>query len=74
MALKYNEHYAGINVWNFWLSSSINEASSEVLEGLRKLEYRGYDSAGLAAIFPGHEEDLLRLRGLRDMFLTWFQG
>ena len=25
-----------------------------VLEGLRKLEYRGYDSAGLAAIFPRH--------------------
>ena len=25
-----------------------------VLEGLRKLEYRGYDSAGLAAIFPSH--------------------
>ena len=28
-----------------------NEAANEVLEGLRKLEYRGYDSAGLAAIF-----------------------
>ncbi len=27
------------------------DAASEVLEGLRKLEYRGYDSAGLAAIF-----------------------
>ena len=39
----------------FGCISSINEASSEVLEGLRKLEYRGYDSAGLAAIFPGHE-------------------
>lgn len=31
------------------------EASKHVLEGLRKLEYRGYDSAGLAAIFPQHE-------------------
>lgn len=31
------------------------DAASNVLEGLRKLEYRGYDSAGLAAIFP--EED-----------------
>jgi len=30
------------------------DASSHVLEGLRKLEYRGYDSAGLAAIFPQH--------------------
>ncbi len=27
-------------------------AASRVLEGLRKLEYRGYDSAGLAALFP----------------------
>ena len=31
------------------------EASINVLEGLRKLEYRGYDSAGLAAIFPQHK-------------------
>ena len=31
------------------------EASKHVLEGLRKLEYRGYDSAGLAAIFSHHE-------------------
>ena len=31
------------------------DAANQVLEGLRKLEYRGYDSAGLAAIFPGHE-------------------
>ena len=28
-----------------------NDAAGIVLEGLRKLEYRGYDSAGLAAIF-----------------------
>lgn len=28
------------------------DASTLVLEGLRKLEYRGYDSAGLAALFP----------------------
>ena len=28
------------------------DASVRVLEGLRKLEYRGYDSAGLAALFP----------------------
>lgn len=30
-------------------------ASEKVLEGLRKLEYRGYDSAGLAAIFPEND-------------------
>ena len=32
-----------------------NDAAAVVLEGLRKLEYRGYDSAGLAAIFPKHQ-------------------
>ena len=30
-------------------------AANDVLEGLRKLEYRGYDSAGLAALFPKHK-------------------
>ena len=29
-----------------------DDAASKVLEGLRRLEYRGYDSAGLAALFP----------------------
>ena len=31
-----------------------DDAAGLTLEGLRKLEYRGYDSAGLAAIFPQH--------------------
>jgi len=31
------------------------DAAGKVLEGLRKLEYRGYDSAGLAAIFTDHK-------------------
>ena len=31
-----------------------------LMEGLRRLEYRGYDSAGLAVLKPGH--DLARLR------------
>ena len=35
-----------------------NEAASKVLEGLRKLEYRGYDSAGLAAIFSEHDRTI----------------
>ena len=30
-----------------------------LLEGLRKLEYRGYDSAGLAVL---HDDSLIRLR------------
>ncbi len=32
------------------------DAASNVLEGLRKLEYRGYDSAGLAALFSDYEQ------------------
>ena len=35
-----------------------NDASARVLEGLRKLEYRGYDSAGLAAIFSDNEDPI----------------
>ena len=34
------------------------DASARVLEGLRKLEYRGYDSAGLAAIFSENEDPI----------------
>ena len=30
-----------------------DDASGKVLEGLRKLEYRGYDSAGIATILNG---------------------
>ena len=32
-----------------------DEAADKVLTGLRKLEYRGYDSAGLAALFSGQK-------------------
>ena len=32
-----------------------HNAAVKVLDGLRKLEYRGYDSAGLAAIFTNHK-------------------
>lgn len=35
-----------------------NDAAMQVLEGLRKLEYRGYDSAGLAAIFPKNGDEI----------------
>jgi len=28
-------------------------ASKLVIEGLKKLEYRGYDSAGIASVFEG---------------------
>lgn len=39
-----------------------NDAASKVLEGLRKLEYRGYDSAGLAAIFPDNDRPIVTER------------
>ena len=29
-----------------------DDAAAKTLDGLMKLEYRGYDSAGLAAIIP----------------------
>ena len=38
------------------------EAANRVLEGLRKLEYRGYDSAGLAAQFPGENQPIMTER------------
>ena len=34
------------------------DAASKVLDGLRKLEYRGYDSAGLAAIFSNNDAQI----------------
>jgi len=38
------------------------DAANRVLEGLRKLEYRGYDSAGLAAQFPGKNQPMMTER------------
>ena len=31
----------------------LQEATPVVLEGLKRLEYRGYDSAGIAVVGPG---------------------
>src|SRR5271166_2824876 len=33
-----------------------DEAAGEILEALRRLEYRGYDSAGIATLVAGHIE------------------
>src|SRR5579875_1354109 len=38
------------------------DISFEVLSGLRRLEYRGYDSAGLA-VLNGHGMDVLKKAG-----------
>ena len=34
-----------------------DDAAMRTLEGLRRLEYRGYDSAGLAALFDTSDKD-----------------
>jgi glutamine---fructose-6-phosphate transaminase (isomerizing) len=39
------------------------EALPVLMEGLRRLEYRGYDSAGVALITPGGELEILRAAG-----------
>jgi glutamine---fructose-6-phosphate transaminase (isomerizing) len=39
-----------------------------ILDGLRKLEYRGYDSAGIAVVDEGHQLDIRRAEGkLRNL-------
>lgn len=39
-----------------------------IIEGLRKLEYRGYDSAGIAVVNEGHELSIRRAEGkLRNL-------
>ena len=52
VVLKY-KRLSPENMCGIYGCLAIN-ASAQVLEGLRKLEYRGYDSAGLAALFPEH--------------------
>ena len=34
-----------------------DDAAMRTLEGLRRLEYRGYDSAGLAALFDAYDRN-----------------
>ncbi|MFN2596831.1 MAG: glutamine--fructose-6-phosphate transaminase (isomerizing), partial [Pyrinomonadaceae bacterium] len=39
-----------------------------IIDGLRKLEYRGYDSAGIAVVDEGHQLDIRRAEGkLRNL-------
>ena len=39
------------------------QAAPVLLDGLRKLEYRGYDSAGLAIMTPEGEIDIAKAKG-----------
>jgi glucosamine--fructose-6-phosphate aminotransferase (isomerizing) len=40
-----------------------SDAASRVVEGLRRLEYRGYDSAGVATLYDGKNIDRRRAEG-----------
>ncbi|NOZ66441.1 MAG: glutamine--fructose-6-phosphate transaminase (isomerizing), partial [Alphaproteobacteria bacterium] len=40
-----------------------NEVTTRILDGLRRLEYRGYDSAGIATLFDGCKIDRRRAEG-----------
>jgi glucosamine--fructose-6-phosphate aminotransferase (isomerizing) len=43
-----------------------------IMDGLARLEYRGYDSAGLAVCGADHELGLRRAEGkLRNLVKTW---
>ena len=39
------------------------QAAPILLDGLSRLEYRGYDSAGIAVVTPGHEIDIHKSKG-----------
>ena len=40
-----------------------SNVADRIVEGLRRLEYRGYDSAGVATLFDGNTIDRRRAKG-----------
>ncbi|QWR78550.1 glutamine--fructose-6-phosphate transaminase (isomerizing) [Candidatus Magnetomonas plexicatena] len=47
----------------------INNAATLILDGLKKLEYRGYDSAGIAYINTENKMDIVRCKGkMNELF------
>ena len=42
---------------------SDHDVAGRIVDGLRRLEYRGYDSAGVATLFDGHSIDRRRAKG-----------
>ncbi len=42
---------------------SQEDVAGRIVDGLRRLEYRGYDSAGVATIFDGNTIDRRRAKG-----------
>ena len=45
-------------------------ANEFLVDGLRRLEYRGYDSSGIATISPGHEIGLAKSAGRIDQLVS----
>ena len=51
------------------------QAAPILLEGLSKLEYRGYDSAGLAVRNGNSETEIVKAKGrLRVSPITWWKN
>ena len=46
-----------------WVTSGLREAVPVILDGLRRLEYRGYDSAGVAVLGKDKNLDVRRASG-----------
>ena len=51
-----------------------NQAESILYEGLRRLEYRGYDSAGICVVSPGGDLGCVRAKGNLDALAEVLEG
>lgn len=49
--------------WVFWYLWRAGKAAPEVLAGLQRLEYRGYDSAGICVVNENHEMQTIKSVG-----------
>ena len=56
------------NVWNCWIYRK-NQAAPVLLDGLSKLEYRGYDSAGIAVRDGDTPVDIVKAKGRLKVWL-----
>lgn len=50
------------------------QAAPILLDGLSRLEYRGYDSAGIAVVTPGHEIDIRKSKGRLQVLSSLIHG
>lgn len=49
-------------------------ATPILLEGLKRLEYRGYDSAGIAVLTPGQRITIYKTRGKLRRLIAGLDG